>query len=184
VAFESKDLCIGFFADVWNAGHIVFPDKARILEIGCAEADWQSPMLALRPDLEIVGVDVRACSRPGELIQADVLTLEFPKQSCDAIVSVSAIEHIGLGAYDDPLDEHGDSETMRLIGTWLKPGGLCYLDVPYRPHGPYQNTGKHRAYDPETLASRLLVPSGLQREYAQIFDHGSDGPYIAMVLRK
>lgn len=183
----SSDLCIGFFADVWNTGHIGFPIGASVLEIGSAEADWITPMLEARPDLQITGIDWRGAKnqRP-EVIKGDVLTHRFPAAGFDAVVSISTIEHIGLGSYDDaPIDPDGDTKTMQRIAEWLKPGGVCYFDVPYRPDGPYVVHGNFRAYDPAQLAARLLVPSGLTWEYAQLFPvNNADAPYIACVLRK
>jgi hypothetical protein len=60
-----RDLCLSFWSQAMDSGWIYFPQHARVLEIGCAEADWQTPMLALRPDLQITGVDWRAVARPG-----------------------------------------------------------------------------------------------------------------------
>jgi SAM-dependent methyltransferase len=179
------DLCLGFFAKVWNPDLLPLPEHATVLEIGCAEADWQTPMLQLRPDLQITGIDVRSCDRPGTVIVGDVLTHDFAPASFDAIVSVSAIEHIGLGAYGDPTDPDGDVKAMQRAAAWLKPGGWLYLDVPYRPNGPYIVTEKFRAYDRAQLDARLIEPSGLWVPYRQTFtpEH-PDGPYIALVLTK
>ena len=180
----STDLCIGFFTDVWNGGHVGFPQGASVLEIGSAEADWIGPMLDARPDLRIVGIDWRGAKNT-RVITGDVLTTEWPPASFDAVVAISTIEHIGLGCYDAPVDEAGDTKTMQRIAEWLKPGGVCYFDVPYRPHGPYAVHSNFRAYDPEHLDARLLTPSGLKKEYAQVFNaKNADAPYIACVLRK
>jgi hypothetical protein len=48
----------------------------------------------------------------------------------DAILSISTIEHDGLGRYGDPLDPDGDLRAMREVRGCLKPGGLMYLSVP------------------------------------------------------
>ena len=58
------DLCLTIWADAYASGGFDFPSNARVLEIGCAEADWMTPMLALRPDLQITGIDWRLCKRP------------------------------------------------------------------------------------------------------------------------
>lgn len=159
------DLCLSIFADVYATGALVFPPNARVLEIGCAEADWQTPMLAIRPDLEITGVDWRACKRPGRTIQGDILTQDFAPESFDVVVGISSIEHIGLGHYEaDPKYVDGDSTCMDLVARWLKPGGWAYLDVPYNERGYMVLNTEARIYDDSALIYRLwraLKPSGL-----------------------
>lgn len=48
----------------------------------------------------------------------------------DACLSISSIEHDGLGRYGDPLSPDGDMQTMLRTLTVLKPGGLLYLAMP------------------------------------------------------
>lgn len=181
------DLCLGFWARCWDAGLVPLPQGARVIEIGCAEADWLTPMQAERPDLVLTGVDWRhVTAKAGmRIIRGDVLALDFPSASFDAVVAVSAIEHIGLGAYDnDPRDADGDTHCMERVREWLVPGGLVYLDVPYRPDGPHTTNGNFRAYAPDTL-SRLIVPGLVEQARYLVSDSGhGDGPYLALVLRK
>lgn len=162
-AFCSVDSCVSLFGAVYDTGALVFPPNARVLEIGCAEGDWQSPMLAARPDLRITGIDWRMCQRPGIVVTGDVLTHDWPAASFDAVVGVSSIEHIGLGHYDhDPLDPDGDTHAMQRAVRWLKPGGWVYADVPYGPTYRIEGTS-HRVYDDVALRSRLVVP-GLREQ--------------------
>lgn len=187
MAFATEDLCIGFFRDCWQAGRVTFPQGGHVLEIGSAEGDWLSPMHRERPDLELVGFDYRPARGPRDVssVMGDVLlTQKFQPASFDAVVSISTIEHIGLGAYGDPICERGDSITMYRIGHWLKPGGICYFDVPYREHG-FEAHDKFRAYDDATLIDRLIEPSGLYVTHRQVFTPSHpDAPYIACVLQK
>lgn len=180
---SSGDLCLSFWALALDHGWIHFPPNAAVLEIGCAEADWQTPMLALRPDLQITGVDWRACQRPGRTIRGDVLAPGlFQPDSFDAIVSISAIEHVGLGAYeDDPRHWDGDRQAMRNACRWLKPGGWMYLDV---PHGvTYAVHDSYRRYDDGAVSHRLL-PGFKARSWAHcVVDH-PDSPYLALLLEK
>lgn len=180
---ETSDLCIGFWALHWNRGDLHFPFGARVLEIGCAEGNWLGPMHTARPDLDLVGLDVRQVDRPGAIV-GDILTYDFPPASFDAIVAVSSIEHVGLGHYGDPKDVDGDTHAMQRATRWLKPGGWVYLDVPYREQdGAYQVHGSSfRAYDPPTVISRLIVPGLVVRQ--ALFQPGphADGPFVSLIL--
>lgn len=179
-----NDLCLTFWADAYAGGWAVFPEGARVLEIGSAEGDWITPMLAERPDLQITGIDVRKTKRPVPVIHGDVLTHAFAPASFDAIVAVSTLEHIGLGAYSDPRDPDGDAKTFALCAEWLTPGGWLYADVPYRQSGPYEVNHNFRAYDPEAYGLRFHHPS-LTQEWSKLYasDH-RDGPFLASVWRK
>lgn len=48
----------------------------------------------------------------------------------DAAMSISSIEHDGLGRYGDPINPNGDLQAMRLLKRKLKPNGLLFLGIP------------------------------------------------------
>jgi hypothetical protein len=153
---HGRDVCLSLWADAYASGRFDFPPNARVLEIGCAEADWMTPMLALRPDLDIIGIDWRKTKRPGTTIKGDVLTHEFEPDSFDCIVGISSIEHIGLGHYDaDPKADEGDIRCMERVAEWLKPGGWAYLDVPFNANGYFVKGTKCRVYDSVSALARL-----------------------------
>jgi hypothetical protein len=130
---DGGDLCLGFWKQVYEAGHVPLPKHAKVLEIGCAEADWLTPMKQERNDLHLTGIDWRPCERPGAsvLIQGDVLAHDFAKESFDVVVLVSALEHIGLGGYDnDPLDPDGDTHVMERISGLVGAGWTLLLRCP------------------------------------------------------
>ena len=158
--WPTGDICVSMFGAVYATGALVFPQGARVLEVGCAEGDWQTPMLAARPDLRITGIDWRDVEpRPGACVRGDVLTHDWPKASFDVMVGISSIEHIGLGHYDDdPLDEDGDRHCMERVARWLAPGGWAYLDVPYADAYSVEGTS-HRVYNRAAFLDRLIVPS-------------------------
>src|SRR5258706_7479637 len=176
------DLCCGFFKQMYDAGRIPIPVDAKVLEIGCAEWDLLTPLKALRPDLHLTGVDQREHPpRPGadRLVMGNLLNASlFPADSFDVILAVSVIEHVGIGRYGHVLNEDGNSLAMAHCRRWLKPEGLMYLDVPYRPKGP---STPFRAYDPDDLQRRVIA--GWHEVDRQVFEaKHPDAPYIALVL--
>jgi hypothetical protein len=68
----------------------------------------------------------------------------------DIILSVSSIEHDGLGRYGDPINPEGDFETMKKLQGMLKEEGLLFLSVPVGEDSIYWNA--HRQY------GRLRLP--------------------------
>lgn len=152
-----SDGCIQLFAFASARFARQIPHGGRVLEIGCAEADWLTPMKAARPDLHLTGIDVRKAKRAGadEIVLGDALTHEFPEASFDAIVFVSALEHVGLGHYGDPVSPDGDTEVMRRCRRWIKPTGWVYADVPYLPDEYTVCGTSHRIYDDAAIAERL-----------------------------
>ena len=57
--------------------------------------------------------------------------LEASGETFDAVLSISSIEHDGLGRYGDPLDPWADLDSMhRLLTRHMRPGGLLFLAVP------------------------------------------------------
>lgn len=48
----------------------------------------------------------------------------------DVIISISSIEHDGLGRYGDPLNPFGDIEEMRYLKSMIKNDGMFILSVP------------------------------------------------------
>lgn len=68
----------------------------------------------------------------------------------DVILSISSIEHDGLGRYGDPVDPHADLETMKKMKAMLNEKGLFFLAVPIGKDALYWNA--HRVY------GRLRLP--------------------------
>lgn len=178
------DLCLGFFQTFWDAKLLPeLPPNARVLEIGCAEADWLGAMRAARPDLHLTGIDWRGDARPAADVRicGDVLTHEFQPQEFDAIIAVSMLEWAGTNKYGDPHDPDGDRKTMIRARRWIKPGGWLYFDVPY---GLPRRNGIMRTYTDEELRDRLLGPEWEEVTRRNFTGDGHpDGPYVALLVR-
>lgn len=159
-----SDPGIGLFDACIRAGApMVFTPSMRILEIGCCEADWLHQAHRTWPGIEFAGIDTRALDvldGDGKVrrMKADARhTEQFPPAFFDAVVSLSAIEHIGLGHYGDPVDPDGDTQAMANVFRWLKPGGWVYFDVPYNPTGYLVKDTEYRVYDDDALFERLWM---------------------------
>jgi SAM-dependent methyltransferase len=201
-AYSGRDAGISLFDACLTAGApMAFSQGMRVLEVGCRESDWLERAVAAWPHTHFVGMDYstpRPKGNPLHVVQGDVMDEGlFAPESFDAVVSLSAIEHVGLGHYKDPKDPYGDSKALANIWHWLKPGGWLYFDVPYQPDR-YEVLGTEcRVYDDAAVTCRLLpgLPNIEEwRAYADSKRPGTliDKPttrhprfyYVAMVWRK
>lgn len=163
-AYDGGDIGLQLFTACIEAGAPLRVEPGmRVLEIGCCECDWLHLAHDAWPEVEFVGLDTRApnvTDGDGKVtrICGDVRDARrWAPESFDAIVSLSAIEHIGLGHYNDPVDPDGDTQAVTNAWRWLKPGGWFYFDVPYDPSGYRLHGIKCRIYDDASLASRFAV---------------------------
>lgn len=165
--YPGGDGCVDFFTQCLRAAKPDIPSTATVLEIGCSEFDWLTPAHQSFPDMTLIGVDWRTMnSKPFpkvDTVRADITTPGlFPPQMFDWIVSISAIEHVGLGHYyhstsqePDPTKADGDILAIANAFSWLKIGGWIMFDVPYHPKR-YEVIGtSHREYNSEELFMRL-----------------------------
>lgn len=129
---------------------------SRVLELGCRETDW-AQRLKKAVDCEVIGIDALPCPDYGgdQFLCADASdrTLferpELAAGSFDAVVSLGAIEHFGLGYYGDPVGPSKDAQAIGNAYDWLKPGGSLYFDVPWTPDEAHQ-TNHYRVYSDMT----------------------------------
>lgn len=156
-SYGGDDPALLLFTRALEAWQMPIEPGMRILEIGCCETDLARRLLTVEPTLEMVGVDVRESAgyvaENVSFLQGDINAQTFAPASFDAVISLGAIEHIGLGHYGDPRNERGDQECMVNVAKWLKPGGWLYYDVPFQPgEGVYVSQDvAWRAYGMEFL---------------------------------
>lgn len=125
----------------------------RLLDIGCAESTNAIEMASL--GFQVVGVDMRALplSHPNfEMVQANLISLPFPDNAFDVVVSLSTIEHVGLGWYCKTEEDETDFKAALEAFRVLRPGGRMILTVPFGKAG---QTPVHRIYDRARLEEML-----------------------------
>jgi SAM-dependent methyltransferase len=101
--------------------------------------------------------------------QGDFFELEFPEAPFDVIVAVSAVEHVGLGAYgEDMRKENSDRKVLEAFYHLLRPEGQVILTVPF---GRPKITPRYRIYDMEALGALLQGYDIDRQEYYRRFDN-------------
>ena len=110
------------------------PEGSRILEVGAHDSPI-SKMLA-ESGFDVESIDLRPYDFP--IVEGhhhyvgDFLNFHGGQECYDCIVSISAIEHMGLGTYREGMElRMGDVIAMRNIWNLLRDGGPCYISVPF-----------------------------------------------------
>ena len=129
---------------------------AKVLEVG-AWSENLGLQLALK-GFDVTGVDLHPYDGPPHAnyrhIVGDFCRLDL--EEYDIVVSTSAIEHFGLGTYDrhqevirDVHDLDYDQVAMRKVFEVLRPGGVCYVTVPFGKS--FRSNSDWRVYNPDTI---------------------------------
>ncbi len=105
-----------------------FKDK-NVLIIGSEEPCYEGVAIHYGAMTTMVEYQ-RVTSEHDKLITMTVEEFEASKELYDAAISISSVEHSGLGRYGDALDPDGDIKSMKFLHDKLKPGGICFLAVP------------------------------------------------------
>lgn len=112
---------------VWLKNQL--PNRAHALDIGCGAGLPVARELAKRfvvTGVDISGEQIRRARQyvpHATFIHSDIMAIDFPVASFDAVVSFYAIFHL-------PRNEHG--RLFQNIARWLKPGGYLMATLAYQ----------------------------------------------------
>ena len=117
---------------------------SRVLDVGCGSGVPVARALSAAGH-HVVGVDIsevqisraRELVPQAEFINADAMSLDFPPESFDAVVSLYALIHL-------PLDEQ--QQLLARIATWLRPGGASSVQRATLPGPAPTTTGSTAAH--------------------------------------
>lgn len=99
---------------------------------------------------DVTSVDVRrrTYNQPDfTIVTGDAKDLSFPDSFFDAVVSLCAIEHFGLGRYGDTFDIEADTKAANEFIRVLKPGGLLVFSTTIKRGAPVLDFNAHRIYN-------------------------------------
>ena len=120
-----------FHQDLWAARLIAARRPARHIDIGSRVDGFVAHVLTFMPvtliDIRPLDVEVEGLSfEQGSAVALTALA----DDSVDSISTLHAIEHVGLGRYNDPIDPEGWKKAVAELARVLKPGGRLYFSVP------------------------------------------------------
>lgn len=126
---------------------LIFKNKpVRHIDVGSRVDGFVAHVAAFRP-IEIF--DIRPMESKVENIrffQADLMVMDEKLKGCtDSISCLHAIEHFGLGRYNDPIDVNGHKKGLKNMIEMLQSGGKFYFATPIGASRVEFNA--HRVFD-------------------------------------
>lgn len=110
-----------------SIGNENFPLK--ILDFGCTRS-W-IPISLASMGHEVHGIDLRYYPfLHSNFTFEQVNILDYAGSDFDCVISVSTLEHVGLGAYGESYDHSAISRVIHKIYNLLKPGGAFMATLP------------------------------------------------------
>lgn len=149
-----------FHQDLWAARRIHRADPKTHVDVGSRIDGFVSHLLVFR---EVTVIDARpvAAQVPGlSFREGDVRALRYPTDGLESVSCLHALEHVGLGRYNDEVDPEGWRRGLEELQRVLAVGGRLYLGVPVGRERLCFNA--HRVFAPRTIpdhAPRLALAS-------------------------
>lgn len=128
---------------------------SRVVDVGATESTLAITLASLGHEVTAVDPRPYPFSHPKLSVVTAPIEHWAPEDgSLDAVFCISTIEHIGIGAYDQPDAEDPDvsQRIIELFRKWLRPGGTLVLTVPY---GRWSVSDFQRTYDAAHLGALL-----------------------------
>jgi Caenorhabditis protein of unknown function, DUF268 len=121
-------------------------EQKQFLIIGSEDPYYEGIAISRRATVTMVEYQRVTSSHP---FLTTMTVEEFEKEDYqyDGAISISSVEHSGLGRYGDPLDPDGDLKSMKFLHQKLKKGALLFLSVPIGKDQILWNA--HRVYGRE-----------------------------------
>jgi len=178
--FDESGIMSGhyFHQDLYVARRIFGNNPTRHVDIGSRTDGFVAHVAAFR---EIEIFDIREQSHKVKNIlfkKADLTKLpEALKNYTDSISSLHAIEHFGLGRYNDSIDYFGYKKAIDNITYILKPGGKFYFSTPIGPQRIEFNA--HRVFSVQYLID-LFSERYTIDQFSYVDDEGNMHENIAL----
>ncbi len=137
-----------FHMDLLVAGFVAEAKPERHLDVGSRIDGFVAHVAAFR---KVDVMDIRPLSIDAHpqisFVQADLMKLDKSMiASTDSLSCLHAIEHFGLGRYNDPIDPKGHLAAFSNMADLVRPGGRFYFASPIGRAKVMFNA--HRIFDP------------------------------------
>lgn len=126
------------------------PEDARVLDFGGFESLLPLSLAALGHQVTVLDQRPYPFAHSNlRVVCSDIFgALDGLSPDFDAVISISTIEHLGLGGYGDARREDGDRVGVEQLWSLVRPGGRLLATV---PAGAPAVHGGYRVYDRQRL---------------------------------
>lgn len=151
---QAESMTYGKCECTWAANMLAKYRPVSVLDIG----SYRTFVIGLAAHYKLTALDVRLREEKIKLdnetlIMSDAKEINLASNSFDAIVSLSAIEHFGLGRYGDEFDLDCDKKAFLEMKRVLKPGGHLIFTTTVTQAEPSIYFNAHRIYSYEMIES-------------------------------
>ena len=141
----------------------------KILDFGCTRS-WISLSLASLGH-NVYGIDIRdfPFQHPNFIFKKGNI-LDFEIRNFDYIISLSTLEHVGLGAYGEEYDHQAFFKVIHKINWLLKPDGRFILTLPV---GRPSSDQFEKSFSPNEILDLILTRGFylVKENYFRRFDY-------------
>ena len=114
---------------------------------------------------------LKSASKNIEFEQGDLMCLNDElTEVCDSLSCLHALEHFGLGRYNDKIDADGHIKGFDSLTKMLKPEGTLYISIPIGPQRIEFNA--HRVFSVEYLIN-IFQKKFTVETFSYVDDHGN-----------
>ena len=159
-----------FLQDLTIAQKIHNKNPKKHVDIGSRIDGFVSHVASFR-EIEVLDIRPLDMQIPNvRFKQVDIMDEQhLPKNYCDSLSCLHAIEHFGLGRYGDPIDPYGHVKGFHNMTQILQPRGTMYLSAPIGPQHIEFNA--HRVFNLGYLV-QMIDPLYTIKSFSYINDQG------------
>ncbi len=137
-----------FHQDLLVASFIHTNNPERHVDVGSRVDGFVAHVAAFRP-IEIL--DIRPLAHTGHnnirFLQADLMSDKEDFPAADSVSCLHAIEHFGLGRYNDPINPEGYKRGFKNLLKMVQPNGYLYISFPIGKRNEV-HFNAHRVFHP------------------------------------
>lgn len=159
-----------FHQDLLISQKIFKNNPNRHVDIG-SRIDGFIAHVASYREIEVFDIRPLSISIPNvTFVQANLIELSPSMiDYTDSISSLHALEHFGLGRYNDPIDPHGHTKALENIFKILESGGKFYFSTPIGPQRIEFNA--HRVFSIKYLLN-IFADKYAMNSFSYVDDKG------------